>query len=162
MSKGLTDMINQGHDGFFSEQMNDVNDMIRDRKKYAAHRNQTLDADIQFLDNFYNCEGYVNSVETALIAMALSCIFSLALILIIERMNLLYYQSSEKSYTSSEDIVPNDRTKFLQTRNLKKTYPGKIEAVKNISFDLNSNQEILGLLGANGAGKSSTFNMVTM
>ena len=94
--------------------------------------------------------------------MALSCIFSLALILIIERMNLLYYQSSEKSYTSSEDIVPNDRTKFLQTRNLKKTYPGKIEAVKNISFDLNSNQEILGLLGANGAGKSSTFNMVTM
>jgi ABC-type multidrug transport system ATPase subunit len=45
---------------------------------------------------------------------------------------------------------------------LKKKYPGNVQAVKGISFDLNSNKEILGLLGANGAGKSSTFNMLTM
>jgi ABC-type multidrug transport system ATPase subunit len=50
----------------------------------------------------------------------------------------------------------------LQIRNLKKTYQGKVLAVKEISFDLNSENEILGLLGGNGAGKSSTFNMITM
>ena len=93
--------------------MNDVNKMITERKKYSAKRNQPVDADIEFLDNFYNCEGYVTNVETAIIAMALSCVLSLILILIIERMKLLYYQASEKSYTPSEDIVPNDRTKFL-------------------------------------------------
>jgi ABC-type multidrug transport system ATPase subunit len=56
----------------------------------------------------------------------------------------------------------NDDSKFLQTKNLTKTYSGNVQAVKGISFDLNSNREILGLLGSNGAGKSSTFNMVTM
>lgn len=87
--------------------------MIRERKKYNMRRNETIDADIQFLDNFYNCEGFVNSVDTALIAMAASCVLSILLILMIERMNLLFYQSSEKSYTPSEDIIQNDRSKFL-------------------------------------------------
>lgn len=95
-------------------------------------------------------------------ALAVSCVVSFVLILLIERFKLLFYQSSEKSYTPSDDIVSNDRSKFLQTKNLKKTYGGKIEAVKDISFDISSNKEIMGLLGANGAGKSSTFNMVTM
>jgi ABC-type multidrug transport system ATPase subunit len=45
---------------------------------------------------------------------------------------------------------------------LTKTYSGNVKAVQGISFDVGSNREVLGLLGANGAGKSSTFNMVTM
>ena len=52
--------------------------------------------------------------------------------------------------------------KCLQVRHLAKTYDGKTKAVKGISLNLSSGKEVLGLLGANGAGKSSTFNMVTM
>jgi len=94
--------------------------------------------------------------------MALSCVASIVLIIVIERMTLLYYQSAEKKYEPAGDLDANDGTKCLRTRNLSKTYAGKIKAVKSISFDLNSRREVLGLLGANGAGKSSTFNMVTM
>lgn len=50
----------------------------------------------------------------------------------------------------------------MKTNRLKKVYQGGIKAVKSLSFNLKSQGEILGLLGANGAGKSSTFNMVTM
>jgi ABC-type uncharacterized transport system ATPase subunit len=92
--------------------------------------------------------------------MAISCIFSIILLILIERVKLLFYQSSEKSYTISK--LQNDSSKILQTINLKKTYSGNIEAVKGISININRKKEILGLLGANGAGKSSTFNMVTM
>jgi ABC-type uncharacterized transport system ATPase subunit len=99
-------------------------------------------------------------VETALWAMAISCIFSVILLILIERIKLLFYQSAEKSYASSK--LQNDGSKILQTINLKKTYSGNIEAVKGISININRKKEILGLLGANGAGKSSTFNMVTM
>ena len=94
--------------------------------------------------------------------MAFSCVASIFLIIVIERMKLFYYQSSEKSYEPAGDIDPSGSSKCLQTRNLTKTYSGKVQAVKSISFDLNSRREVLGLLGANGAGKSSTFNMVTM
>ena len=92
--------------------------------------------------------------------MAISCIFSVILLVLIERIKLLFYQSAEKSYTSSK--LQNNNNKILETINLKKTYSGNIEAVKGISININRKKEILGLLGANGAGKSSTFNMVTM
>lgn len=92
--------------------------------------------------------------------MAISCLVSILLIIVIERVKLLFYQASEKRYTKAAEM--NDRTKHLQTRNLTKTYAGNVKAVQGISFDLGANSEILGLLGANGAGKSSTFNMVTM
>lgn len=42
---------------------------------------------------------------------------------------------------------------------LKKTY-GKLQAVKDVSFKVNQ-QECFGLLGVNGAGKSTTFKMMT-
>ena len=47
-------------------------------------------------------------------------------------------------------------------KKLSKTYDGSVKAVQSIDLDLGKGREILGLLGANGAGKSSTFNMVTM
>ena len=48
--------------------------------------------------------------------------------------------------------------KILQVENLTKVY-GSRTAVDNISFSVN-NGEILGFLGANGAGKSTTMKMI--
>ncbi len=47
---------------------------------------------------------------------------------------------------------------MIQTNNLTKTY-GKFNAVENLSLQVNKG-EILCLLGANGAGKSTTINML--
>lgn len=49
----------------------------------------------------------------------------------------------------------------LSARNLRKVYPGKTPfvAIKDISFDLNK-AEILGLLGPNGSGKTTTIQML--
>ena len=46
----------------------------------------------------------------------------------------------------------------LEIINLTKEYNGK-NAVKNISFNLNQN-EIIGILGPNGSGKTTTIGMI--
>jgi len=79
---------------------------------------------------------------------------------VIEKLKLLFYQRAEKQEAGKQ--LPVDKKQYLVTQDLSKTYDGKTQAVKSISLSLSKNQEILGLLGANGAGKSSTFNMVTM
>lgn len=104
----------------------------------------------------------MKDVDTALIAMFVSCLVSVALLMFVERLKLLFYQAAENPYEAARHFDPTDKSKYLQTRNLTKTYSGNVKAVKGISFDLKANREILGLLGANGAGKSSTFDMVTM
>lgn len=48
---------------------------------------------------------------------------------------------------------------MIEIRHLTKKYPGKL-AVDDISFTINRG-EILGLLGRNGAGKSTTMNIIT-
>ena len=49
---------------------------------------------------------------------------------------------------------------MIEVRQLRKVYPGGVEAVKGIDFDVASG-EIFGLLGPNGAGKSTTIGMLT-
>jgi ABC-2 type transport system ATP-binding protein len=48
---------------------------------------------------------------------------------------------------------------MIEVRGLSKTYPGGIEAVKAIDFDV-APGEMFGLLGPNGAGKSTTVGML--
>ena len=48
----------------------------------------------------------------------------------------------------------------VAVRQLTKTYPGGMEAVKGINFDVAAG-EVFGLLGPNGAGKSTTIGMLT-
>ena len=48
----------------------------------------------------------------------------------------------------------------IEVRELTKTYPGGVEAVRGIDFDVEPG-EVFGLLGPNGAGKSTTIGMLT-
>jgi len=48
----------------------------------------------------------------------------------------------------------------IDIRRLSKTYPGGVEAVREISFEVEPG-EVFGLLGPNGAGKSTTVGMLT-
>src|SRR3982750_3174936 len=49
---------------------------------------------------------------------------------------------------------------MIEVRKLRKIYPGGVEAVKSIDFDV-GHGEVFGLLGPNGAGKSTTVGMLT-
>jgi ABC-2 type transport system ATP-binding protein len=49
---------------------------------------------------------------------------------------------------------------MIEVRQLRKVYPGEIEAVRGIDFDVGTG-EVFGLLGPNGAGKSTTIGMLT-
>src|SRR6058998_1955097 len=48
----------------------------------------------------------------------------------------------------------------IEVKRLRKTYPGGVEAVKDIDFEV-APGEVFGLLGPNGAGKSTTIGMLT-
>src|SRR4030088_3154798 len=48
----------------------------------------------------------------------------------------------------------------ISVQGLAKTWPGDVQAVKGIDFDV-APGEVFGLLGPNGAGKSTTIGMLT-
>jgi len=48
----------------------------------------------------------------------------------------------------------------IQVHGLRKIYPGGVEAVRGLDFEVASG-EVFGLLGPNGAGKSTTIGMLT-
>ena len=48
---------------------------------------------------------------------------------------------------------------MIKVKNLCKSY-GEVEAVKTINFELNDG-EVVGFLGAHGAGKSTTLKIIT-
>jgi len=50
-------------------------------------------------------------------------------------------------------------TKAVRVENLRKVYPGGVEALKGISFEVEPG-EVFGLLGPNGAGKTTTLNII--
>jgi ABC-2 type transport system ATP-binding protein len=56
-------------------------------------------------------------------------------------------------------MTQSDRA-AVSVRRLAKTYPGGVEAVRGIDFDVAAG-EVFGLLGPNGAGKSTTIGMLT-
>jgi ABC-2 type transport system ATP-binding protein len=56
--------------------------------------------------------------------------------------------------------APPVKQPAIDVRKLQKTYPGGVEAVKSIDFEVGAG-EVFGLLGPNGAGKSTTIGMLT-
>jgi ABC-2 type transport system ATP-binding protein len=48
----------------------------------------------------------------------------------------------------------------IEAQSLAKTYPGGVEAVRGVDFEVEAG-EVFGLLGPNGAGKSTTVGMLT-
>ncbi len=48
----------------------------------------------------------------------------------------------------------------IEAQSLTKTYPGGVEAVRGVDFEVEAG-EVFGLLGPNGAGKSTTVGMLT-
>lgn len=48
---------------------------------------------------------------------------------------------------------------MIEVKNLRKVYPGPVEAVKDVSFEARPG-EIFGLLGPNGAGKTTTLRIL--
>lgn len=59
-------------------------------------------------------------------------------------------------------MITNCKVKMiaLDIQNLKKTYPNGVEALKGISLSVNQG-DFFALLGANGAGKSTTIGLIT-
>jgi ABC-2 type transport system ATP-binding protein len=56
--------------------------------------------------------------------------------------------------------VSDDARPAVEVHALRKTYPGGVEAVRGIDFQV-APGEVFGLLGPNGAGKSTTIGMLT-
>jgi ABC-2 type transport system ATP-binding protein len=51
------------------------------------------------------------------------------------------------------------RVPILECRDLTKTFPGDVEAVRGVTFEI-AEGEVFGLLGPNGAGKTTTMRML--
>lgn len=70
--------------------------------------------------------------------------------------------SPQKNFNHDHEygVVLHPQEFAIQARNIVKSYDGRHNAVDDISFDV-AKGEIYGLLGKNGAGKSTTIKMLT-
>jgi ABC-2 type transport system ATP-binding protein len=68
--------------------------------------------------------------------------------------------SAESGDERQAGAIVADAETAISVRGLRKTYPGGVEAVKGVSFDV-APGEVFGLVGPNGAGKSTTIGMLT-
>jgi ABC-2 type transport system ATP-binding protein len=66
----------------------------------------------------------------------------------------------EQLVTMLPDAPSAGAVHAVSVEDLRKTYPGGVEAVRGITFDVGAG-EVFGLLGPNGAGKSTTIGMLT-
>lgn len=66
--------------------------------------------------------------------------------------------TKEQVKTQTDDMLKQDDIHTLEIVNLHKSF-GKKEVVKGMQFSMNSG-EVLGLLGPNGCGKTTTFYMI--
>ena len=62
--------------------------------------------------------------------------------------------------TPTIEVPGRNGVPAIKVEKLTKTYPGGVEAVKAIDFEV-APGEVFGLLGPNGAGKSTTVGMLT-
>src|SRR2546426_6188522 len=61
---------------------------------------------------------------------------------------------------AKEESMDSKGRPAIEVRRLRKAYPGGVEAVKGIDFEVGAG-EVFGLLGPNGAGKSTVIGMLT-
>ena len=66
----------------------------------------------------------------------------------------------EHSHVRTIHAVGNDARPAVEVHGLGKTYPGGVEAVRGIDFQV-APGEVFGLLRPNSAGKSTTIGMLT-
>ena len=89
----------------------------------------------------------------------------IVLVYLEERSFKMIIKLSSKKSLIKEDILDNstvDGDLMIKVRNVSKAYSGsKHNTVNDISLNIKEN-EIIGILGASGAGKSTVFKMVTM
>jgi ABC-2 type transport system ATP-binding protein len=69
-------------------------------------------------------------------------------------------QNDDDLGQNSDGRAQGSEAPTVAVSQLRKTYPGGVEAVKGIDFEV-APGEVFGLLGPNGAGKSTTIGMLT-